>query len=105
MRMTPFFFRRKTSNRRTDAARELKVHARTAINADDDTVVTISERDCGDPGCGGARTIVLVMHPRRPTEAVKINKPLEQVTQSDISDALAPLVAQTALSELPPKPK
>jgi hypothetical protein len=105
MRMTPFFFRRKTSNRRTDAARELKVHARTVINADDDTVVTISERDCGDPGCGGARTIVLVMHPRRPTEAVKINKPLEQVTQSDISDALAPLVAQTGLSELPPKPK
>jgi len=105
MRMTPFFFRRKTSNRRTDTARELKVHARAVINADDDTVVTISERDCGDPGCGGARTIVLVMHPRRPTEAVKINKPLEQVTQSDISDALAPLAAQTGSSELPPKPK
>jgi hypothetical protein len=103
--MTPFFFRRKTSNRRTDAARELKVHARAVINADDDTVVTISERDCGDPGCGGARTIVLVMHPRRPTEAVKINKPLEQVTQSDISDAHAPLVAQTGSSELPPKLK
>jgi hypothetical protein len=105
MRMTPFFFRRKTSNRRTDAARELKVHARAVINADDDTVVTISERDCGDPGCGGARTIVLVMHPRRPTEAVKINKPLEQVTQSDISDALAPWAAQTGSSELPPKLK
>src|SRR6267142_6501390 len=103
MRMTPFFFRRKTSNRRTDAAHELKVHARTVINADDDTVVTISERDCGDPGCGGARTIVLVMHPRRPTEAVKISKPLEQVTQSDLTDALAPLVVQIVLSELLPK--
>jgi hypothetical protein len=105
MRMTPFFFPKENTKPGTDAARELKVHARTVINADDDTVVTISERDCGDPGCGGARTIVLVMHPRRPTEAVKINKPLEQVTQSDISDALAPLVAQTGLSELPPKPK
>ena len=105
MHMAAFFFPRKTSNRRRDAALQLKEHARTVINADDDTVVTISERDCGDPGCGGARTIVLVMHPRRPTEAVKINKPLEQVTQSDISDALAPLVAQTGFSEVPPKPK
>jgi hypothetical protein len=105
MRMTPFLFRRKTSNRRTDAARELKVHARAVINADDNTVFSISERHCDDPGCGGAQTVVLVMHPRRPTEAVKIDKPLEQVTQSDLSEALVRLVAQTALSELPPKPK
>jgi hypothetical protein len=98
------FFRRKTTNRRTDAALELKVHARTVINADDDTVVGISERDCGDPGCGGVQTIVLVMPPRRPTEAVKIDKPLEHVTQSDLSDALARLVVPTGLSELPPKP-
>ena len=100
MRMTPFFFRRKTSSRRTDAARELKVHARTVINADDDTVVSISDRDCGDPGCCGVQTMVLVT-----TEAVKIDKPLEQVTQSDLSEALLRLVAQTALSELLPKPK
>jgi hypothetical protein len=105
MHMTAFFFRRKSSNRRRDAALELKLHALTVINADDDTVVSISERDCGDPGCGGARTFVLVMHPRRPTEAVKIDKPLEQVTQSDLTDALAPLVVQIGLSELPPKPK
>ena len=103
--MTAFFFRRKSSNRRRDAALELKLHALTVINADDETVVSVSERDCGDPGCGGARTIVLIMHPRRPTKAVKINKLLEQVTQSDLTDALAPLVVQIGLSELPPKPK
>ena len=103
--MTAFFFRRKSSNRRRDAALELKLHALTVINADDDTVVSVSERDCGDPGCGGTRTIVLMMHPGRTTEAVKIDKPLEQVTQSDLADALAPLVAQTGLSELSPKPK
>jgi hypothetical protein len=45
------------------------------------------------------------MHPRRPTEAFKIDKPLEQVTRSDLADALAPLVAQTGLSELTSKPK
>jgi|SRR3977135_401401 hypothetical protein len=105
MHMAAFFTPRKSSNRRNDAALELKVQVRTLINADDDTVVSVSERDCGDPGCGGTRTIVLMMHPGRTTEAVKIDKPLEQVTQSDLADALAPLVAQTGLSELSPKPK
>jgi hypothetical protein len=99
MPMTVVFFPRKTSNHRWNAVRELKEHARTAINADEETIVTISERDCGDPGCGGARTIVLIMHPRRPTEAVGIDKPLEQITQTDLSDALAPLAARTGLSE------
>ena len=105
MPMTVLFFPRKTSNHRWNTVRKLKEHARTAINADDETIVTISERDCGDPGCGGARTIVLIMHPRRPTEAVKIDKPLEQITQTDLSDALAPLAAQTGLSEPPSKPE
>ncbi|MEH2480520.1 hypothetical protein V1282_003877 [Nitrobacteraceae bacterium AZCC 2146] len=103
--MAAFFFSRKTPNWRSAAALGLKVQVRSVINADDDTVVSVSERDCGDPGCGGALTIVLVMHPRRPTEAFKIDKPLEQVTQSDLTDALAPLVAQAGLSELSPKPK
>jgi hypothetical protein len=105
MHMAAFFFPRKTSNRRRDAALQLKEHARTVINADDETVVSVSERDCGDPGCGGARTIVLIMHPRRPTEAVKIDKPLEQITRTELSDALAPLAAQTGLPEPPSKPK
>ena len=79
---------------------ELKKHARTAINADDETIVCISERDCGDPGCGGARTIVLIMHPTRPAEAVGIDKPLDQITRADLSNALAPLAAQAACPTL-----
>src|SRR3984893_13440139 len=105
MHMAAFFIPRKTSNRRNDAALELKVQVRTLINADDDAVVSVSERDCGDPGCGGTRTIVLMMHPGRATEAVNKDMPLEQGTQSDLADALAPLVAQTGLSEMSPKPK
>jgi hypothetical protein len=96
--MTVLFFPG-TSNHRWNEVSELKEHARTAINADHETIVTISERDRGDPGCRGARTIVLVIHPRRPTEAVGIDKPLERITQADLSDALAPLAARTGLSE------
>jgi hypothetical protein len=88
----------KAPNHRWNAVLQLREHARTAIGADDETIVTISERDGGDPGCGGARTIVLIMHPRRPTEAVGIGKPLEQITQTDLSDALAPLAARTGRS-------
>jgi hypothetical protein len=98
--MTVILFPRKTSNHQWNAARKLKEHARTAINADEETIVTVSESDCGDPLCG-ARTIVLIMHPRRPTEAVKIDKPLEQVTQADLSDALAPLAAQSGPARAP----
>jgi hypothetical protein len=109
MHMAAFLFPRKTSNRRSDAALQLKGHARKVINAHDETVVSVSvserERDCGDPGCGGARTIVLIMHPRRPTEAVKIDKPPEQITRTELSDALAPLAAQTGLPEPSSKPK
>ena len=103
--MAILFFPRKTSNHRWNAVRELKEHARTIINVDDETLVTISEHDCSDAGCGGARTIVLIMHPRRPTEAVKIDKPLEQITQTDLSEALVLLAAQTDLPEPPSKPK
>jgi hypothetical protein len=77
---------------------ELKKHARTVIDADDETLVCISERDCSDLVCG-ARTIVLIIHPTRPAEAVGIDKPLEQITRADLSDALAPLAGQTCLPE------
>ena len=92
--MTVVFFPR-SPRHRWNTVRELREHARTAINADDETIITVSERD--DPGCGGARTIVLIMHPRRPTEAVTIDKPLEQITQKDLYTALRPSAARTGL--------
>jgi hypothetical protein len=45
------------------------------------------------------------MHPGRSTEAVNIDKPLERITQTDLSDALAPLAVQTSLPEFASKPK
>jgi hypothetical protein len=106
MHMAAFsFFPRKTSDGRSKAVLELKQHARRVINADDATVVSISERDCGDPGCAGGRTILLIMHPGRSTESVKIDKPLEQITRTDLSDALAPLALQASQPELASKPK
>jgi hypothetical protein len=102
--MAPFF-KRTMPNRRTGTATELMAHARTIVGADDDTAVSVSEHDCGDRGCCGARTIVLVMRPKRPTEAVRIDKPLGEVTQADLSNALAPLIAHAGPSAAAPESK
>jgi hypothetical protein len=103
--MALFFRNRMASNRRKDAVFELMAKARAILRPDDDTVVSVSEHDCRDSGCCGARTVVLVMRPDQPTEAVKIEKPIESVTQADLSDALAPLAGRhaPAVTHRPPE--
>jgi hypothetical protein len=96
--MTVLFFPRKP-NLQWNAVLELKKHARMALNADNETIVCISEPDRSDCGC--ARTIVLIMHPARPAEAVAIDRPLDQITRTDLFSALAPLAAPGHLSEPP----
>lgn len=83
-------FRNRPSERRKDAAFDLMMRARGILNVDDDAVVSVSEHDCGDPECRGVRTVILIMRPDRPTQAIKINKPLDGVTAAELSDALAP---------------
>jgi hypothetical protein len=45
------------------------------------------------------------MRPDQPTEAIKINKPLEAVTAADLSDALAPLAALSDAPGVQSRPK
>jgi hypothetical protein len=96
--MTVLLFPRKP-NHQWNAVFELKRHAQAAINADDETLVCISERNCSESGCAGGRTIVLIMHPTRPAKAVGIDKPLDQITRTDLFNALTPLAAPGSLSE------
>src|ERR1700753_1573801 len=93
--MAVLFFPRKTSNHRWNAVLKLKEHARKATNADDETVVAISERDCGDPGSGG------VSNHRAHHASKRANRDRwnQQAARADHSDALAPLAARTGLSE------
>jgi hypothetical protein len=83
-------FRRKHADEQTHAALELTRLARAILNINDDTVVSIGEHDCGDPGCG-TRTVVLVLRAGHPTKAIQIEKPLKSVTRGDLSEALARL--------------
>ena len=82
------FRKRAASARRARAALELTMQARAILKADNDTVVSVSEHNCGDPECG-SQTIILLLRPRQPTEAIKIGKPLEAITWIDLCTALA----------------
>ena len=53
----------------------------------DDDAVTVSEIACGDPACGGAETVVLVMRPGRRTEATKLKKAMALVEPADVEAA------------------
>jgi hypothetical protein len=87
--MALFFGHRQASNRRKNAVLGLMLKARAILRADDEMVVSVSEHDCRESGCCGARTVVLVMRLDQPTEAVRIDKPIDSVTQADLSLALA----------------
>jgi hypothetical protein len=97
--MALLFRNRRVSEREDQAARDLIMQARTILDGDDDTVVRVSEHNCGEPACGG-QTVVLVMRPNQPTKAVKIKKPLAAVTNADLSAALAPLAEENQTSDL-----
>lgn len=74
-----------------DAARTLAELARRVLDLDEEATVSISEIACGDPACGGAETVVLVMRPGRRTEAAKVKCPMARVTEDDLRAALRPL--------------
>ena len=95
--MARLFFRRGAATEAApDAARELADKARAMLGAGEDTTVSITEIACGDPACGGAETVVLIMRPGRRTEAAKVLRQLGTVTDEDLRDALLPFLDATA---------
>jgi hypothetical protein len=78
-------FRRSTEDpARADASRRVAALVREIVGLRDDDAVTVSEIACGDPACGGAETVVLLMRAGRKTEAVKLMMPMAQVTDEDV---------------------
>ena len=70
------------------AVARVKELARSALQASPETAFAVNEIACNDPGCPGIETIILVMEPGRKTRALKVSKPLDEVTEQDIRDAL-----------------
>nr|WP_246389225.1 hypothetical protein [Microvirga mediterraneensis] len=70
------------------AIERVKDLARTALEVAPDTAFAVNEIACNDPGCPGIETVILVMEPGKKTQALKIAKPLDEVTEQDIIRAL-----------------
>lgn len=86
-----FFMKRRGGQSNRDAARVLGDMVRQALSLDEEATVSISEISCGDPACGGAETVVLVMRPGQRTQAAKVLMPMAQVQEADLLEALKPL--------------
>ncbi|WP_349369861.1 hypothetical protein [Salinarimonas sp.] len=72
-----------------EAHGRLKTLAREALALSDDVALAANEIVCADPACPGLETVILVMAPGRRTRALKIGKPLAEVTPQDIRAAAA----------------
>ena len=73
-----------------DVRRRIESWARAAGAFGDATVLKVNEIVCADPACPGFETVILVMEAGQRTYARKIAKPLGDVTQADIVQALQP---------------
>ena len=69
-----------------EAVARVKAWAGAAVP---DATLAVNEIVCLDPGCPGTETVILVMHPGRKTQAAKIAKPIDEVTEDDVAEALA----------------
>ena len=81
-------FRKKPSPAE-DAKREaIRAWASTVLGAPEGLALTISEVECPDPACPGFETFILVMRAGEATQAVKVRKPLGEVSEADVLEAL-----------------
>jgi hypothetical protein len=73
-----------------EAIARVKAWAVAILGGSAETTVAVNEIVCLDPGCPGTETVILIMHPGGRTRAAKVGKPLDEVTEDDVAEALAP---------------
>ena len=67
---------------------QVRTWARDLLRTSEDTTIAVNEIACTDPSCPGIETVILVMEPGQKTRALKVQKPLDEVTEPDILGAL-----------------
>lgn len=74
---------------RDDAAlQRIREWSRAALDDPAGLDLTISEVDCPDPACPGLETFILVMRAGEATQVVKIRKPIVEIMEADITEAM-----------------
>lgn len=80
---------RKPSQADRDKAAAIKQMVRDILGLDEETTISVSEIQCGDPACPGTETVILVMQPGVKTKAHKVLAPLADVERAAVEQALA----------------
>lgn len=87
------FFRSKSRDpHAADASRRLGLWTREILSLSEEATVSITEIACGEPGCGGVETMVLVMRPGERTAGCKVKMALALVSRDDLAKALQDLM-------------
>jgi hypothetical protein len=76
--------RREKTARSTELRAELKERARSIFGLGEDDAVSISEIACPDGCCVPIETIMLIMRRGEKTRAVKIGKPMVDLSDVDL---------------------
>jgi len=86
--MVMSWFGRKPAADRTLSDR-IRAWAAAACGGDPETRFSVNEIICRDPSCPGTETVILVMAPGVKTRALKIARPMAEVTEQDVLQAVA----------------
>jgi hypothetical protein len=78
----------RSDEKRSSAVRNLKNVARALLAATDDDAITVIELACSEPGCPPLETVIAVLRPGREPEQVKIHKPIVDVSEDDVREAV-----------------
>lgn len=66
----------------------IRAWARIALDEPPGLDLTVSEVECADPACPGMETFILVMREGQPTVAAKIRKPMAEIGEPDVAEAM-----------------
>ncbi|MCA0406659.1 MAG: hypothetical protein LCH39_10975 [Proteobacteria bacterium] len=81
-------FRKKPDAAADTARANIRAWAEEVLGSPEGLALTISEVECPDPACPGFETFILVMREGEATQAVKVKKPLAEVSEADVREAL-----------------
>ncbi len=59
-----------------------------ALDTPEGLDLTISEVECADPACPGLETFILVLRQGEATIAVKVKKPIAEIAEADVIEAV-----------------
>ncbi len=87
--MARFLYRGGQRDTEPDASSRIMTWCREILALDEDAAVSVAQIACGEPECGGAETVVMIMVPGRKTEAVRLKGAMAEVTRASLAEALA----------------